>query len=171
MKVPAALLTLALAGAAVAQNNLPPCAENCANGFLTNGIGNCSNGDVACICKNKEFLGSIACCLAGVCSQADQNQAVGFASRLCVGVGVTDLPTAVSCTKSATSTHAATSSAAETPNTAATSAAATTRAQTTSNAAANTATATTTSTNFGPRPTAAAGLGAIGGIMAAVALL
>lgn len=79
--------------------------------------------------------------------------------QLCKGAGVTDLPTAVSCTTSA----AKTSSPAAT-------AAVTTGAESATTTAPSSA-SSTESSNYGPRPTAAAGLGAIGGIMAAVALL
>ncbi|KAK4041391.1 hypothetical protein C8A01DRAFT_45453 [Parachaetomium inaequale] len=166
MKVPVALLSLAFAGAVVAQDGLglPKCAESCATSFLNGGIGDCGR-DVECICKNKSFLGEIACCLAGDCSADDQTTAVSVAANLCKAFGVTDLPTTVACsTASGTaSTTAASASASATDS--GTSSAPT---GTANNAAQST---TSQSTNFGPRPTAAAGLGAIGGIMAAVALL
>ncbi|CAK7563667.1 MAG: hypothetical protein SEPTF4163_001540 [Sporothrix epigloea] len=91
---------LALAGLAVAQfNQLPTCAQSCANKFLTGGIGNCGS-DAKCICSDKDFLSDIACCLAapGACDPADQSSAVGFASQLCAAQGVTGLPSVVSCT-------------------------------------------------------------------------
>jgi hypothetical protein len=77
---------------------------------------------------------------------------------------VSGLPTTVAC---------ATASAA--PASAAPTASGTSAAPTGSGAAAtqnpSPETTTSESTNYGPRPTAAAGLGAIGGIIAAVALL
>ncbi|KAJ4300544.1 hypothetical protein N0V88_003222 [Collariella sp. IMI 366227] len=167
MKVPAALLTLALAGAAVAQ--LPACAQKCADPYLINGIGDCSGGDVKCICSDKDFLGGIACCLADGCSETDKNTAIDFALNLCKGVGVTDLPTQVLCNTAAPSTSVV--STAPTSGSAGTAPTSTPPAQTTGNTA-GADTATTTSKNAGPKPTAAAaGFGAIGGLMAAVALL
>ncbi|AEO55517.1 hypothetical protein MYCTH_2299445 [Thermothelomyces thermophilus ATCC 42464] len=167
-----AALTLALAGAVVAQDGLglPECAQSCASSFLAGGIGNCGR-DVKCICQEKSFLSDIACCLAGDCSAQDQAQAVSVAANLCRGVGVTDLPSSVSC---ATASTSATGSAASAPTTG--SASTTASGSGTTFGPTNTATAAATETstqssNLGPRPTAAAGLGAIGGIIAAVALL
>ncbi|KAL2021319.1 hypothetical protein VTK56DRAFT_7290 [Thermocarpiscus australiensis] len=182
MKVPAVLLSLALAGTAAAQSpQLPPCAQGCANKFLSGGIGNCGT-DPACICGDKSFIGDIACCLAGVCDPPQQSSAVAYAASLCSAFGVTTLPSTVSCSTSApaatTTSGGASGSAVTTTSGGASGSAAatgpTTSAETTPTStvapAANTAT-TTTSGNYGPRQTAAAGLGAIGGIMAAVALL
>jgi hypothetical protein len=174
MKVPAALLSLALASAVVAQGTpeLPSCAQQCANQFLVGGIGDCGS-DVKCICANKDFLGSIACCLAGACDQASQDQAVQFALGLCQGVGVTDLPSSVACTTGSASTTApASESTSGSATGTETSPATTGTGSAASEATGASATSTTSSRNIGPRPTAAAaGLGAIGGIVAAVALL
>ncbi|KAG7288106.1 hypothetical protein NEMBOFW57_007629 [Staphylotrichum longicolle] len=188
MKVPAALLTLAMAGAAVAQGgpSLPTCAQSCADKFLTGGIGNCGS-DPKCICSDKDFLGSIACCLVGVCDAPSQSSAVAFAASLCRGFGVTDLPTAVACSTatggaatgaaatttpaSASSTESSAASSAVTGSGSSSGSAPTNTAGTSQAPAATAAQSTSKSTNYGPRPTAAAGLGAIGGIMAAVALL
>ncbi|KAK3292192.1 uncharacterized protein B0H64DRAFT_445148 [Chaetomium fimeti] len=166
MKVPAAFL-LALAGAAVAQEGgfgLPTCANDCATQFLQGGIGDCGR-DVGCICRNDTFLGEIACCLTDACSEEDQAKAVAAAANICEAVGVSGLPTSVAC---ATASSAAPTSASGT-------ASGTSPAPTGSGAAATQSpdpeNTTSESTNFGPRPTAAAGLGAIGGIIAAVALL
>ena len=99
-------------------------------------------------------------------SQADMDF---FSPQLCKAFGVSDLPTTVACSTAsgAASTTAASASAS---TTGAATGAGTSSAPTgtASNAA---QTSTSQSTNFGPRPTAAAGLGAIGGIMAAVVLL
>ncbi|EAQ88302.1 predicted protein [Chaetomium globosum CBS 148.51] len=172
MKVPAALLTLALAGAAAAQDagafGLPECAASCATKFLQGGIGNCGK-DIECICRNDTFLGEIACCLADVCSEADQKAAVVAAAGICDAVGVSDLPTEVACATAASSTGPAASTTASgagsntspAPTGGAAGATQNPDAQSTSSE----------SSNLGPRPTAAAGLGAIGGIIAAVALL
>jgi hypothetical protein len=166
MKVPAALLTLALAGAAVAQDggfDLPECANACATKFLQGGIGNCGK-DIECICKNDTFLGEIACCLVDGCSEEDQKKAVAAAADICDAVGVKGLPTEVACaTASAASTTASGTASGTAPAPTGSGAAATQNPDAQST--------TSESTNFGPRPTAAAGLGAIGGIIAAVALL
>jgi hypothetical protein len=84
--------------------------------------------------------------------------------QICDAVGVKGLPTEVAC---ATASAASTTASGTASNTA--------PAPTGSGAAATQSpdaqSTTSESTNFGPRPTAAAGLGAIGGIIAAVALL
>ncbi|KAK3318020.1 hypothetical protein B0H66DRAFT_602621 [Apodospora peruviana] len=151
MKITAIFVSLMFAGFAAAQ--LPTCATNCVNQLQKNG--KCGPTDGACICADKNYLGDIACCLVGDCEKADQSSAVSFASQICVGFGVTTLPTAVSCTTtgvSSTSTGTGTTT-------------------TTSSASAQTAATTTSSGNFGPRQTAHAGLGAIGGIVAAAIML
>ncbi|KAL2139704.1 hypothetical protein VTI28DRAFT_4837 [Corynascus sepedonium] len=167
-----AALSLALAGVVVAQGglDLPTCAQSCASSFLSGGIGDCGR-DVKCICSNKEFIDEIACCLAGDCSASDQDKAVSVALNLCKGAGVTDLPSSVTCATASTSAASSTSNAASTTDSASSSG--TTAAPTSSgNTASTSSPATQTAEpNLGPRPTAAAGLGAIGGIIAAVALL
>ncbi|KAK4158084.1 hypothetical protein C8A00DRAFT_28982 [Chaetomidium leptoderma] len=183
MKVPAALLSLALASAVIAQGTpeLPTCAQKCADGFLSGGIGNCGN-DPTCICSNKDFLSSISCCLVDACDAPAQSEAMVFASRLCRGFSVTDLPTAVVCASTtgaaATTTSAGSATTKATgagstssPAPTSTGAAATESANDSTNDSSSSSSSSSESTNFGPRPTAAAGLGAIGGILAAVALL
>jgi len=177
MKVPAVLLSLALATAVAAQGNpdLPPCAQKCADQYLRGGIGNCGS-DPKCICSNSSFIDSIACCLIGVCDAPAQTQAVVYASSLCSAFGVTTLPTAVNC-PTASPTGAKTTSATTTGSGPAPTGSATnseTTAAPTGSASGGSDSSPQTSsqsTNFGPRPTAAAGLGAIGGIVAALALL
>ncbi|CAK7205185.1 hypothetical protein SEUCBS139899_007950 [Sporothrix eucalyptigena] len=176
---------LALAGLAAAQfSQLPTCAQSCANKFLTGGIGNCGS-DAKCICSDKDFLSDIACCLAepGGCDSADQSSAVVFASQLCAAQGVTDLPSAVTCSTTAsgsgtaaTATTTSSGTAKETSGTAAqtgsTGTVATTTAATTGTAAAGTTAATTTSSssNYAPRESAGVA-GLIGGVVAALAML
>ncbi|KAK4459031.1 hypothetical protein QBC42DRAFT_14552 [Cladorrhinum samala] len=187
MKVPAVLLSLALATAVAAQGNpeLPSCAQKCADQYLRGGIGNCGS-DPKCICSNSAFIDSIACCLVGVCDAPAQTSAVVFASSLCRGFGVTTLPTAVNCPtasptgakttgsgKSSTTTSdsgpTATGSATNSQASGSETSAAPTGGA--SDAAGSSAQSSSQSSNFGPRPTAAAGLGAVGGIVAALALL
>lgn len=174
MKTVAILVSLALAGAAVAQDGIPQCAQGCANTFLLNGIPGCSNADIACICGNGDFIKSISCCLMEKCPEAEQQQAVKFAAELCSGAGVT-VPTAVICSTSAPKpTGSTTSSPASAPTGSSTGSAPTGAGTTQPPATGTGATVANTSTvptAAGPRQTVAAGLGAIGGILAAVALL
>ncbi|KAK4112059.1 hypothetical protein N656DRAFT_798419 [Canariomyces notabilis] len=172
MKIPAVLLSIALAGSAVAQlDGLPSCAQSCANQYLTGGIPGCGTADVQCICGNSGFISGIACCLAGVCDAADQTSAVAFASGICGAAGVS-VPSAVTCTSTTSSSGPADTSATTTATGTDSTTSAPPASTTTGTATgASNPTSTSQSSNFGPRPTAAAGLGAIGGIMAAVALL
>ncbi|CAK7236184.1 hypothetical protein SCUCBS95973_009521 [Sporothrix curviconia] len=179
---------LALAGLAAAQfSQLPTCAQNCANKFLTGGIGNCGS-DAKCICSDKDFLSDIACCLAapGACDTADQSSAVVFASQLCAAQGITGLPSAVTCTSTASgstgSAAAATTTSGTAANTGSTgtgtaaatgSTTSTTTGTTTAAAATGTdAAATTSSSTSNPAPRESAGVaGLIGGVVAALAML
>ena len=103
-------------------------------------------------------------------SQADMDF---FSPQLCKAFGVSDLPTTVACSTAsgAASTTAASASASTTGSTTGAATGAGTSSAPTGTASNAAQTSTSQSTNFGPRPTAAAGLGAIGGIIAAVALL
>ncbi|KAF8863363.1 hypothetical protein BDZ45DRAFT_119052 [Acephala macrosclerotiorum] len=85
-------------------NGLPSCATTCLTAFESgSSIAGCNSIDIACICSNTSFLSSIACCLAAQCSLADQQAATTYALNLCKANAVTNLPTAVSCTSTATS--------------------------------------------------------------------
>ncbi|KAK0719459.1 hypothetical protein B0H67DRAFT_573172 [Lasiosphaeris hirsuta] len=173
MKLSATLLSLALATVAVAQApSLPTCAQGCANQYLLNGIGDCGT-DPKCICGNADFIVGISCCLAGACEPADQSSAVNFASLFCSGQGVTTLPTTVSCATTSGGTAAATNSASTTASgsTAAKTTVSSGPSNTGTTAGGAAATTSKLSTNYGPRQTAAPIMGAIGGIMAAVAML
>ncbi|TIC93879.1 GPI-anchored CFEM domain protein [Colletotrichum higginsianum] len=90
-------IIIALAGLAVAQTDLPTCAQGCVNQYTTgNAIAGCSNLDIKCICSNAGFLDGIACCLASACPAAEQENAVKFAKNICTGAGVT-VPDQVVC--------------------------------------------------------------------------
>ncbi|KAG9737321.1 hypothetical protein KCU59_g9506, partial [Aureobasidium melanogenum] len=70
------------------------------------GFGGCNSIDVECICKNREFLDNLGCCMSKACDKADQDAAIGFANNFCSAYKVTDLPTAATCmsTNAATTT-------------------------------------------------------------------
>ncbi|OHE91804.1 hypothetical protein CORC01_12878 [Colletotrichum orchidophilum] len=159
-------VAIALVGFAAAQDTqLPTCAQGCVNQYTTGGaIANCSQVDVKCICSNSGFLDGIACCLAGVCSTTDQENAVKFAKNICTGADVA-VPDQVVCkTASLSSTATATHASA-----AATGASAS--ATNTANAAHTTNTPTHTPTNT---PNAAPTMGPVallGGLIAALVAL
>jgi hypothetical protein len=48
---------------------LPDCASTC----VTSSFGGCNSIDVECICKNKEFLDNLGCCMSKACSKKDQD--------------------------------------------------------------------------------------------------
>ncbi|RCI15507.1 hypothetical protein L249_3546 [Ophiocordyceps polyrhachis-furcata BCC 54312] len=92
------LFTLA-AGLVAAQdlNGLPPCAKDCVTKNMSgSGVGGCPSADIGCICKNKDFLNNIACCLAKACKPEDQTKTIGFAKQLCNAAGV-QVPEKVEC--------------------------------------------------------------------------
>ncbi|KAI4828098.1 hypothetical protein E4T44_09855 [Aureobasidium sp. EXF-8845] len=72
---------------------LPDCASTC----VTSSFGGCNSIDVECICKNKEFLDNLGCCMSKACSKKDQDAAIGFANNFCQAYKVSDLPTAATC--------------------------------------------------------------------------
>ncbi|KAH8792318.1 hypothetical protein F5882DRAFT_487811 [Hyaloscypha sp. PMI_1271] len=84
-------------------SGVPACAQPCVvqstSGSTT---GSCNSADVACICSNSGFLSNLACCLAGVCSQADQQAAITYTQNVCAANGVTNLPSVVSCSSTGT---------------------------------------------------------------------
>jgi hypothetical protein len=89
---------------------LPDCASTC----VTSSFGGCNSIDVECICRNKEFLDNLGCCMSKACSKKDQDgmhmedrivaglaltsaAAIGFANNFCQAYKVSDLPTAATC--------------------------------------------------------------------------
>ncbi|KAL2120381.1 hypothetical protein VTJ04DRAFT_4408 [Mycothermus thermophilus] len=178
MKVYGALLSFFIAcAAAQGAPQLPECAQNCASKFLEEGIGDCGR-EVKCICENKDFLDSIACCLVGVCDEEKQAQAVNFAAQLCKGFGVNDLPTSVACKTAAapTATGDSTSTGGPAPTTTGAAGGDDDEDDEDDDGESNTtggaANAPSPTSNPGTHPTAAAlGFGAIGGVIAAAALL
>ncbi|CCC07193.1 hypothetical protein SMACR_08574 [Sordaria macrospora] len=178
MKVTAALFSLAFASFAAAQDlgNLPSCAQECATPYLINGIGNC-NRDPKCICKDETFVREIQCCLLEKCEPDKIEAAAGFAVTFCQNNGATNFPTKATCATAAANTGSTSASATAVVTTGTGSTAATTitgsSGAAVSSAASSIASAASSaqSSNPGPRQTAAACLGAIGGLMAAVALL
>ncbi|KAH6690729.1 hypothetical protein F5X68DRAFT_72354 [Plectosphaerella plurivora] len=171
MKFLAAVVVVASAGFAVAQNTglgqVPPCAQPCLTNFLGGGlIADCQAFDAKCICENRDFLAQIACCLVDGCTADEQKETVDFAHAMCRTVQVTNLPNEIVCS---TATAAATSA------TGAASAASSASGSVTQapNAASSGATAdseTSPSPNAGPIPTMAP-VGILGGLIAAAALL
>jgi hypothetical protein len=133
-------------------------------------IAGCNGVDVACICSNKDFLSNIACCLVGVCDQADQEAATTYAHQICASNGVTNLPPAVSCASSVTSSSA-TSTGSNTASASTTPASATTPASSASVASTSSPSASP-SKNAGPHNNVAGvGAGIIGGLAAVMGAL
>ncbi|PHH87348.1 hypothetical protein CDD83_8993 [Cordyceps sp. RAO-2017] len=118
---PALVVVAATASLAAAQDQLdgmPACARDCVAKYTTGStVGKCKMGDIACICGNKDFLNSIACCLTGVCSQQDLDKTLKIAKQLCNASGV-QVPDKVECNKqaAASSSGSATTSPTGTAN-------------------------------------------------------
>ncbi|KAM6486129.1 hypothetical protein HDV62DRAFT_353210 [Trichoderma sp. SZMC 28011] len=94
-----------LSGLAAAQagGGIPTCATGCVTQFTTGtSIAGCGQLDIACICKNADFLNGIACCLASSCDQAAQTQAVNYAKQICSSAGVST-PDSVVCNEKSSS--------------------------------------------------------------------
>ncbi|KAF3076205.1 hypothetical protein CFAM422_001337 [Trichoderma lentiforme] len=94
-----------LSGLAAAQSGggIPTCATGCVTQFTTGtSIAGCGQLDIACICKNADFLNGIACCLASSCDQAAQTQAVNYAKQICSSAGVST-PDSVVCNEKSSS--------------------------------------------------------------------
>ncbi|TLS31400.1 hypothetical protein PpBr36_03458 [Pyricularia pennisetigena] len=90
------VLVAALGGLAAAQfGGLPTCATNCATKLL-GGTG--CNNDAKCVCSSNTFIQDVSCCLAapGGCGADDQKKAIEFANQLCTANGVS-VPNVVSC--------------------------------------------------------------------------
>lgn len=106
----ASSLAILLAARALAQISLPRCAQSCVTQYTSGStIGGCNSLDIACICSNNDFLSNIACCVARVCDQADQQATISYAQQLCALDGVTNLPTDASCSSSSSSSSSASS--------------------------------------------------------------
>ncbi|PTB76190.1 hypothetical protein M440DRAFT_1401645 [Trichoderma longibrachiatum ATCC 18648] len=106
-----------LSGLAAAQ--IPDCATSCVTKYTTGtSIAGCGQLDIACICKNDDFLNGIACCLASACDKDGQAQAVKYAKQICSSAGVSTPDNVVcnensssSATESATATDDSSSTA------------------------------------------------------------
>jgi len=110
------LVAIALgAGLVAAQvgipGDIPKCADPCVNEATTGtSIAGCAPLDIGCVCKNKDFLNNVACCLAAKCSKAEQATAVKYAQQICSSKGVT-VPDSVVCNKAEESSASAAASA------------------------------------------------------------
>ncbi|KAL6873072.1 hypothetical protein J3F83DRAFT_600126 [Trichoderma novae-zelandiae] len=99
-----------LSGLAAAQ--IPDCATGCVTKYTTGtSIAGCGQLDIACICKNSDFLNGIACCLASACDKDSQEQAVQYAKQICSSAGVSTPDDVVCNEKPASETGSATESA------------------------------------------------------------
>ncbi|KAK4085309.1 uncharacterized protein Triagg1_299 [Trichoderma aggressivum f. europaeum] len=104
----ASILSLVfLSGLAAAQDGIPTCATGCVVQFTTGtSIAGCGQLDIACICKNADFLNGIACCLVSSCDKDAQTQAVNYAKQICSSAGVSTPDQVVCNEKSSSSTEA-----------------------------------------------------------------
>ncbi|KJZ78365.1 hypothetical protein HIM_02403 [Hirsutella minnesotensis 3608] len=181
-------LLFALAGSLVAAQSqlqgIPPCARECVSKSISGpNVAGCAVADIACVCRNKDFLNNIACCLAGVCKQEEQEQTVKFATQLC-GASQVQVPSKVECKKGAAATGSSasagssmssptpTSSSPTSSNTADDSDSSDTASSTSARntAGSNSATTSTSSASASPSSTGAAAnvVGGMGGVAGAL---
>ncbi|KAF7545511.1 hypothetical protein G7Z17_g9119 [Cylindrodendrum hubeiense] len=175
-----------VAGLAAAQSDkIPDCATSCVDKYATgDGIAGCKALDVACICKNDDFLNGVACCLEGKCDTAGKTAAVEYAKKICSAAKV-DVPDSVVCKSSSSSASASASASAsekasesasgtamgdasssETGSAASASVSATASSDSTETASATEAAASSTSSTD-----AAAGLSSASGLLGAIAAM
>ncbi|RDA85378.1 hypothetical protein CP532_6402 [Ophiocordyceps camponoti-leonardi (nom. inval.)] len=119
------LIFALVAGLVAAQDmsGLPACAKDCVSKNMSgSGVGGCPSTDIGCICKNKDFLNNIACCLDKACQPDDQKKTIAFAKQLCSAAGA-QVPDKVECVnKDKAATAASSSSSASSTSSAAASA-------------------------------------------------
>jgi hypothetical protein len=82
---------------------------SCVTAFISGtDIAGCKPADIACVCRNKDFIGGISCCLQKDCSKEDIESTISFANQLCAASGV-DTPKQLVCSSgSASSSSGAT---------------------------------------------------------------
>ncbi|RMJ22324.1 CFEM domain protein [Aspergillus sp. HF37] len=134
-------LSFVLGAAAQGIGDLAPCAQKCATGSLPE---SCSMIDVKCICSAISFINDMSCCVAKSCPKDKQQQALGYASKICHGAGVSDLPKSPSCASTTGGGSQTTATAATTTNASATDASPTGAAYTESATKSDSATSTGT---------------------------
>lgn len=83
--------------------------KGCVTKVMTGSDTGCNPADIACTCKNENFLDNIACCLADVCNKEDQDKTVQFAKRFCSAAKVR-VPDKVECKKGASASSSSTRS-------------------------------------------------------------
>ncbi|KKY38705.1 putative cfem domain-containing protein [Diaporthe ampelina] len=169
MLFPTVSLSAAIfAGLTVAQfNGLPTCAQGCASQFFSGGSYAGCGTDPKCICANEDFIGNVACCLVGACSEADQQSALTFAQQICSANGV-DVPDQVSCSTASGASATATGTPSGSSSSGSATATATgDSASATGDSASATSSGTTAAAAWAPRQTAALGLELLGGLAAA----
>ncbi|OAA48732.1 CFEM domain protein [Metarhizium rileyi] len=114
-------------GFAAAQSQLdkiPKCAFSCVSSYISGtNIAGCKPADIACVCKNQEFINGISCCLQKDCSKEEVDSTISFANQLCTASGV-ETPKQLVCSAgsasasgsaAATKTSTSTSSSNSTP--------------------------------------------------------
>lgn len=143
-------------------NVQPAQQQGCASQFFSGGSYAGCGTDPKCICANQDFLGNVACCLVGACSEDDQAKAITFAQQICSANGV-QVPDQVSCSTASGASATATGTASGSSS----SGSATATATGDSASATSSASGTTVAQAWAPRQTAALGMELFGGLAAA----
>ncbi|OAQ72529.1 CFEM domain-containing protein [Pochonia chlamydosporia 170] len=162
-------VTLAVAvGFAAAQlpqlDKIPKCAYSCVSSYISGtNIAGCKPADIACVCKNKDFIGGISCCLQKDCGKDDIAATISFANQICAASGV-DTPKQLVCS---TGSGASGSTATKTDNSSTGTGAGATATEQTTNAPTGSGTAATTAASSTKTGGAAPAYGNAGGILGA----
>ncbi|TFB00300.1 hypothetical protein CCMA1212_007967 [Trichoderma ghanense] len=140
-----------LSGLAAAQ--IPDCATGCVTKFTTGtSIAGCGQLDIACICKNADFLNGIACCLTTACDKDGQAQAVKYAKQICSSAGVST-PDDVVCNESSSSATESATATDDSSTTATTGSSESTTAESSETTAADSSSSAPATTNSASRTT------------------
>ncbi|KAB8070223.1 hypothetical protein BDV29DRAFT_37518 [Aspergillus leporis] len=99
--------------AAQGLNSLPDCAKDCATGSIPK---QCKTIDISCICGDKSFINNVSCCVANKCSKDQQDAVIKFATQICSGAGINDLPKSASCASGSSSATETSSGSSSTSN-------------------------------------------------------
>ncbi|KAM0258366.1 hypothetical protein ACHAQJ_003841 [Trichoderma viride] len=148
------ILSLAfVATLAAAQAGIPSCATGCVTKFTTgSSIAGCQQLDIACICKNSDFLDGIACCLTTACDAASQTQAVKYAQQICSSAGVST-PDQVVCKENSSSQSETATASDKSSSSATTGSSETTASSDSSTTAADSSSSTAPATDSTSAPT------------------
>lgn len=108
----AVVVIVTLFATGITQNINIPELPVCAQGCLINAASeqsSCTGADVACLCKNYDFINVVACCISSSCNKDDQTKAINANVKLCSSANVS-IPNYLGCSPELASKFTATAS-------------------------------------------------------------